>query len=87
MFTKKLLNAISDPHYITDLSNNKLFSGYMRVCVRACVCVCACVRARVCVRVHVCVRVRVCVCVCVCVCVAVRVCVALFPPTVKAFPD
>ena len=85
MFTKKLLNAISDPHYITDLSNNKLFSGYMRVCVRACVCVCACVRARVCVRVHVCVRVR--VCVCVCVCVAVRVCVALFPPTVKAFPD
>ena len=71
MFTKKLLNAISDPHSITDLSNNKLFSGSMRVCVRACVCV----RARACVRACacVCVRVRVCVCVCVWLCVCVCV--------------
>ena len=51
MFTKKPLNAISDPHSITDLSNNKLFSGPMHVCVRACVCAC----------------VVVCGCACVCV--------------------
>ena len=49
MFTKKPLNAISDPHSITDLSNNKLFSGPMRVCVRACVRVWLCVAVRVCV--------------------------------------